>query len=222
MIKNRCLQLVCCSLFLLCSIAILSAQLPARGIIISGDLRVRTTSSLEGRVLGHLDEGETVEILKRSEEKMPIGDMLDFWYEIKTDRLEGWIYGYFLSLDKLQFPVGLITVFFGQSMDDPLRTFYHAFFASGDRKFSSYEVRIIFSGSGIYYLENGRQDVVGQLAVYDTISGALLMKDRFTGKNPEWQGDGFSYESVVRETDDGDLVTKMNEFINGPEGEARD
>lgn len=71
----------------------------------SSGLRVRSAPNLEGEIVTSIDEDETVEILDISRNKMTIGDMWDYWYQVRTnpadpdaDHVEGWAYGYFLDI----------------------------------------------------------------------------------------------------------------------------
>ena len=73
---------------------------PDFGICNDDRVRVRSDNSLNSDTLGHVNTGEGVIILDRSENKQKIGDMEDYWYKIlsKTTYIKGWMYGAFLGL----------------------------------------------------------------------------------------------------------------------------
>ena len=71
----------------------------------SGGLRVRSAPNLEGTIVSSIDLDEEVEIIDISSHKMTIGDMWDYWYQVRknpgdpdADHIEGWAYGYFLDI----------------------------------------------------------------------------------------------------------------------------
>jgi hypothetical protein len=63
-------------------------------------VRVRSDYNLTSDTLGHVNTGEEVIILDRSDMKQKIGNMNDYWYKIisKDSYLRGWMYGAFLDL----------------------------------------------------------------------------------------------------------------------------
>jgi len=49
-------------------------------------------------VLANLNRGEAVQVLARSNEKMRVGRMYQYWYQVKTAKgLTGWVYGYYIN-----------------------------------------------------------------------------------------------------------------------------
>jgi hypothetical protein len=73
---------------------------PVPGLCTGSRVRIRESPSLDSPVLGHLDRSEVVSLLRRSEEKMQIDSMEDYWFELRTEpRLRGWSYGHFITLD---------------------------------------------------------------------------------------------------------------------------
>jgi hypothetical protein len=72
---------------------------PTRGVLNDSRVRVRTYPTLKAETLGHLDQGERVEVMERSGLRESIGEMNDYWYRIRRDDgLAGWSYGYFIDL----------------------------------------------------------------------------------------------------------------------------
>ncbi|UCF95883.1 MAG: SUMF1/EgtB/PvdO family nonheme iron enzyme [Spirochaetaceae bacterium] len=90
------------STLLVCSVCFITAQVQenSRWAVVTEDaLRIRAEGSLQAAILGSLNTGDRVEILGQSEEKFPVGKMLDYWYHIQTnDGVEGWCYGYYLRI----------------------------------------------------------------------------------------------------------------------------
>ena len=181
-----------------------AAESVDRAIVISGNLRVRSLADLDGGVVGKLDERDTVMVLDRSDAKTKIGDMEDYWYKIQRADLIGWTYGYFLSLAKHEFPESGITVHFGTSMDRESLVIYHLFSPHGDRKFDS-EGSLVFSTNGVSCYRSDRQEILGWLTIFDSVSGRQLWTDRFTGRRPQWDGDDLLYQSVVDEQTEGKI-----------------
>lgn len=67
--------------------------------ITSGNVRIRSQPNLQGTQLGYVQTNDTVEILERSNEKMVVQDMNNYWYKIrKPDGMEGWVYGEFVEV----------------------------------------------------------------------------------------------------------------------------
>jgi hypothetical protein len=76
--------------------------LVSQGSVNDKQVRVRSDNSLSSEILGHVNTGEEVIILDRSESIQAIGDMNDYWYRIisKDSYLKGWMYGAFLELQE--------------------------------------------------------------------------------------------------------------------------
>jgi hypothetical protein len=73
---------------------------PVPGLCTGSRVRIRKAPGLESPVLGYLDRGEAVSLLRRSETKMRIDSMDDYWFEVSTDsRITGWSYGHFIAFD---------------------------------------------------------------------------------------------------------------------------
>jgi SH3-like domain-containing protein len=50
----------------------------------------------QGNGIAQLSEGDVCTILDRGD-RMPIDDMNDYWYHVRYEDLEGWVYGYYTS-----------------------------------------------------------------------------------------------------------------------------
>jgi hypothetical protein len=76
--------------------------LSSQGVVNDNQVRVHSDFNLSSVTLGHVNTGEEVIILDRSESKQAIGDMNDYWYRIisKDSYLKGWMYGAFLELEE--------------------------------------------------------------------------------------------------------------------------
>lgn len=69
------------------------------GILNDSDVRIRSEPNLDGKKLGKLMNGDRVKIIQITDEKMKIGNMNDYWYEIITeDGFTGWAYGFFIDI----------------------------------------------------------------------------------------------------------------------------
>jgi len=64
-------------------------------------LRVRSESSIDGRIIGVLQYGEFVRIISRSNNRTTIDGKTDYWYsmwfKVGNDSQRGWIFGGYLS-----------------------------------------------------------------------------------------------------------------------------
>ena len=64
-------------------------------------VRLRDEPNLNSNTLTHLNINDKVIILNKSNEKELIEFMYSYWYQVRTaDGTEGWMYGYFLDIDK--------------------------------------------------------------------------------------------------------------------------
>ncbi len=80
-----------------------SRKVPERQFAyIDGDgVNLRTDRSLRSKIIGKLRSGERVEILGRSEESEPIAGFRDYWYVVRRQSSEGWVFGRYLRRDRL-------------------------------------------------------------------------------------------------------------------------
>lgn len=71
---------------------------PARARLNDSHVQLREYPNLKAKILGQLSRGNEVDVLDRSGIKVPIGEMNDYWYEVKTKKGKtGWSYGAFLD-----------------------------------------------------------------------------------------------------------------------------
>ena len=74
---------------------------------VTGDyVRVRSGPSLQHRILLKVNSGTAVSVLQRGGTVEKIGNMENYWYQIKIDEsgTEGWMYGAFLEKDEKTIP----------------------------------------------------------------------------------------------------------------------
>ena len=72
-------------------------------IVNDNAVRVRDTSSLDGRIVGQLNQGMSVTVLGRSQNRMFLDGYDSYWLKIKKDSLEGWSYGAYINLFDSQY-----------------------------------------------------------------------------------------------------------------------
>ena len=71
-----------------------------KGVINDFRVRVRTEPNLEGEILSLYYEGDTVEVLDRSDEKYEIDGESWHWYKVRSGSYpEGWVYGKYLDIE---------------------------------------------------------------------------------------------------------------------------
>ncbi len=64
-------------------------------------VRIREKASLDGKTLGHLDNGAKVKVKEKSPETFEIDGELWYWYKIETsDDKVGWVYGKYLDIEE--------------------------------------------------------------------------------------------------------------------------
>ncbi|GHV78203.1 hypothetical protein AGMMS49942_30240 [Spirochaetia bacterium] len=69
-----------------------------QGTINNMRVRIRKEPNLSGKTLGHLDAGQRVTILRRSEETQRIDDMEAYWYKVSAEgKPYGWVYGGYIQ-----------------------------------------------------------------------------------------------------------------------------
>lgn len=64
-------------------------------IITASSVRVRSEPDVSGKELGKLAVGTVVAELERSGDKSEVGNLSDYWYRIKFEGKEGWVFGGF-------------------------------------------------------------------------------------------------------------------------------
>jgi hypothetical protein len=68
------------------------------GVITSSHLRLRSKPSVTSQALTTLWRGYVLEILSRKPQKEEIEELFDYWYQIRYDGLQGWVFGAYLEL----------------------------------------------------------------------------------------------------------------------------
>ena len=76
-----------------------------------GPLRIRSSPSINGEIVGAIETYEKVKIYEHSENREKIGDSEAYWYKVETKgEVQGWTFGAFLDIYD-----GTATVVFGDS-----------------------------------------------------------------------------------------------------------
>jgi hypothetical protein len=68
------------------------------GIVNDNSVRIRNRPSLEGGIIGRLDQRMSVTVLGRSQDRMFLEGYDSYWLKIKKDNVEGWTYGAYINL----------------------------------------------------------------------------------------------------------------------------
>ena len=69
----------------------------AKAYAAADNLRVRDMANIQSNILGKLKIGDIVTILSSSDEIFNVNGISDYWYKIKTEKLEGYVFGYYLN-----------------------------------------------------------------------------------------------------------------------------
>jgi hypothetical protein len=67
------------------------------GVVNAPYLRVRKEPNIDGGVVDHLRIGSLAEILSKTEQIETIEDENDYWYEIYSNGVRGWVFGAYLE-----------------------------------------------------------------------------------------------------------------------------
>ncbi|GAB4367569.1 MAG: hypothetical protein Kow009_04480 [Spirochaetales bacterium] len=67
------------------------------GVVVSPYLRVRKTPSTNGEVVAHLRNSSITEILSRTAYPETVEGKADYWYEISSEGIRGWVFGSYLK-----------------------------------------------------------------------------------------------------------------------------
>ena len=67
------------------------------GVVNAPYLRVRKEPNIAGGVVDHLRIGSLAEILSKTEQIETIEDKKDYWYEIYSNGVRGWVFGAYLD-----------------------------------------------------------------------------------------------------------------------------
>jgi len=68
------------------------------GIVNDNAVRIRDTPSLGAKIVGQLNQGMSVTVLGRSQNRMFLDGCDSYWLKIKKDNTEGWSYGAYINL----------------------------------------------------------------------------------------------------------------------------
>lgn len=110
-------RILMCIFYIILINSFLNSQTYSRGysgIINDNTIRIRDMPSLEGKIIGQLNQGMTITILGRSQNRMYLDGYDSYWIKIKKDNIEGWSYGAYINLISYQYyllPVVSTTVF---------------------------------------------------------------------------------------------------------------
>lgn len=72
-------------------------QQPRSRIITASSVRVRSEPATSGKELGKLAVGSVVTELERSSAQAEVGNLSDYWYRVKFEGKEGWVFGGFTT-----------------------------------------------------------------------------------------------------------------------------
>jgi len=87
-------------------VSILPSQSIARmynGIVNDDAVRICAESSLDGEIVGRLDQGMAVRVYGRTQERMFLEGYNSYWLKISKDNTEGWAYGAYINLTDTQY-----------------------------------------------------------------------------------------------------------------------
>jgi len=68
-------------------------------------VNIRSQADMKGAVIGRLSLHNRIEILELIRNPMRIGDVYSYWYKIRYNNLEGYIWGGYTSIDTLIFDI---------------------------------------------------------------------------------------------------------------------
>jgi len=68
------------------------------GIVNDNAVRIRAEPSLDGAILGRLDQGMAVRVYGRTQERMFLDGYDSYWININVDNINGWAYGAYIDL----------------------------------------------------------------------------------------------------------------------------
>ncbi|PJZ86566.1 SH3 domain-containing protein [Leptospira harrisiae] len=65
-------------------------------------LNARKTPTLDGEKVGKLKLGDQIKVLERSEKDLEIDGITSYWYRVQSNFVTGWVFGGYLSLEKVE------------------------------------------------------------------------------------------------------------------------
>ncbi len=67
------------------------------GVVTVNRLRFRTANDIHAKTIRYLDQGDIVNIISKSDERVRINDVEDYWYQAEFQEARGWLFGYYLE-----------------------------------------------------------------------------------------------------------------------------
>lgn len=68
------------------------------GVITSTYLRVRDEPTVSSSAVTLLGRGDILEIISQDSHKQEVEGIMDYWYEILYDGIQGWVFGHYIQL----------------------------------------------------------------------------------------------------------------------------
>ncbi|EOQ90664.1 SH3 domain protein [Leptospira yanagawae serovar Saopaulo str. Sao Paulo = ATCC 700523] len=65
-------------------------------------LNARKSPNLDGEKVGKVKLGDVVKVLERSEKEMEIDGISNYWFRIQSPTVTGWVFGGYLSINKVE------------------------------------------------------------------------------------------------------------------------
>lgn len=65
-------------------------------------LNVRSEPTLKGEKVGSVVLGEEVSVIAKTEEKITVNGITESWFQIESEKVQGWVFGGFLSEKKVR------------------------------------------------------------------------------------------------------------------------
>lgn len=67
------------------------------GVVTVNRLRFRTASDIHAKTIRYLDQGDILSIISKSDERVRINDVEDYWYYTEFADTKGWVFGYYIE-----------------------------------------------------------------------------------------------------------------------------
>ncbi|MFK7950713.1 MAG: SH3 domain-containing protein [Saprospiraceae bacterium] len=151
---------------------------PENTLVIQGDkvnLRDKPTT-LDSKVVGQVNSGETFVIKSSSDDFETIGKQVDYWYEIEKDGKSAWVFGAFTSRDLNNNPRTFRGVYDGTEWGD----YFYLTFQVENKDFSmDFGEGANHNDYGEYDLEEKEDEFKGK--TFDVI-WKVLMTETYAGE----------------------------------------
>lgn len=198
-------------------------------ISIVDNLRIRETSDLNSKVTGYLNKGDIAVVKEISSIKMKVKNKEDYWYKIKTDTSDGWVFGglitneFHMNNDK---SVILWSEEISGTDEDDTKTLVSIFnkktkktFQTSDIPWGNQEIKL--SPDGKYFVVAANQDGDCSLHFYksDSIKELAVKmhydKEIFKWK-VQWIGDNkLNFNEIIKSSTGGCYLCVKSFFENG-------